>query len=55
VSAAIERGERRVAALLGELERLWVCDAAGLGAVERWFLNLNTPQELAEAEAWVVE
>ena len=55
VSAAIERGERRVAALLGELERLWVCDAAGLGAVERWFLNLNTPQELAEAEVWVVE
>jgi molybdopterin-guanine dinucleotide biosynthesis protein A len=55
VSAAIERGERRMAALLGELKGLWVCDAAEFGAVERWFLNLNTPQELAEAAAWVVE
>lgn len=55
VSAAIDCGERKVAAVLGGLG-LWACDAAGFavaGELEWWFSNVNTPGELAAAEAGV--
>ena len=65
ISAALDRGERRIDALLAAVDAadggwLWVCDAARFApevenlsaAMEFWFSNVNTPQELAEAEAW---
>lgn len=66
VVLAIERGERRLEDILmgvGNVEEvggLWVCDIARFAAksnpansdLEFWFSNVNTPQELAEAEAW---
>jgi molybdenum cofactor guanylyltransferase len=65
VSAALERGERRLDAVLASIDGddkgwLWACDAAGFAAgigatgveMETWFSNVNTPEELAEAEAW---
>jgi molybdopterin-guanine dinucleotide biosynthesis protein A len=62
-SAALDGGERRLGVLLEQASegRRWVCDVgelcAGDGLVvgERWFWNVNTPEELAEAEAWVDE
>jgi molybdenum cofactor guanylyltransferase len=66
VAAALERGERRLADILASLDedgkgRLWACDAESFAPkisptylnMERWFCNVNTPQELLEAEAWV--
>jgi molybdopterin-guanine dinucleotide biosynthesis protein A len=63
VMAAVERGERRLARVLASLDgggcRLLICDAALFAAeildVGRWFVNVNTPEELAEAKAWVRE
>jgi molybdopterin-guanine dinucleotide biosynthesis protein A len=65
VTAALERGERRLDATLGSVDEddrgwLWVCDAAQFAArrfttgleMEYWFWNVNTVQELEEAEAW---
>ncbi len=70
ISAALDRGERRIDGLLAAVDaadrgRLWVCDAARFApkvehrklenqrlAMEFWFRNVNTPQELAEAELW---
>ena len=65
VTAALERGERRLANILmsideeGKAGALWVCDAAAFApagqaakAMEFWFSNVNRPEELVEAEAW---
>jgi molybdopterin-guanine dinucleotide biosynthesis protein A len=61
-SAALEGGERRLGVLLErasegsllvyDLDAVGGKDAAGR---EWWFANVNTPQELAEAEAWARE
>jgi molybdopterin-guanine dinucleotide biosynthesis protein A len=69
LTAAIEGGERRLARIwieIGEnagLGGVRECDAAWFlpehdvtsGVMERCFWNVNTPQELAEAEAWAHE
>jgi molybdenum cofactor guanylyltransferase len=65
VSAALERGERRLDGVLASVDEddkvwLWACDAARFGVgggateveTEYWFSNVNTPEELVEAEAW---
>jgi len=66
VSGALDRGERRLAAILFSIDAvygvgaLWVASAARFVPeelpagvkLEDLFLNVNTPQELAEAEAW---
>lgn len=68
VTRAVERGERRLDDILmiidndEEVGSLWVCDAAKFALksspsyldLEYWFSNVNTPQELVEAEAWAV-
>jgi len=68
VTEALERGERRLTNILvgiGEDKQagwLWACDAASFAAkstptqlqMEFWFSNVNTPQELEEAEAWAL-
>ncbi len=54
-SAAIEAGERRLGVLLEEASeaRLWVHEPeVDGGEGERWFKNVNTPEDLAEAEGW---
>jgi molybdopterin-guanine dinucleotide biosynthesis protein A len=54
-SQAIEGGERRLGVLLDKASegRLWGYDMDGEGEQrERWFTNVNTPGDLAEAEAW---
>jgi molybdopterin-guanine dinucleotide biosynthesis protein A len=64
VRAAIERGVRRVNGLLDCIDNdasagwLWACDVGRFadgadGERAEWFLNVNTPEELAEAEAWL--
>ena len=62
VRAALDRGERRLTNVLkgigeeGEAGWLSVCDAADFAAtptpldMELWFSNVNTPEELVEAE-----
>jgi molybdopterin-guanine dinucleotide biosynthesis protein A len=63
VSSALDQGERRLRSLLHGVDSefgvgsLLVCDAATFapGAVtpadlDRWFSNLNTPEEFADAE-----
>jgi molybdopterin-guanine dinucleotide biosynthesis protein A len=58
VTAGLERGERRLDDVLGSMDGLWVCEAerfAGKASptaaeMELWFMNVNTPEELAEAE-----
>lgn len=69
VSKAIEAGERKLAEIWMNLDDdgrsgwLWACDAARFAAkaaptnleIEYWFSNVNTPEELAEAEAWARE
>jgi molybdenum cofactor guanylyltransferase len=62
---ALEAGERRLGILLdlasgGFLWRYDVDDLYGesgpaLEISERWFKNVNTPEDLAEAEAWARE
>jgi molybdopterin-guanine dinucleotide biosynthesis protein A len=64
VRSAMERGVRRVNGLLDGIDDdatvgwLWACDAARFvgdtteARIGEWFLNVNTPEELAEAEAW---
>jgi molybdopterin-guanine dinucleotide biosynthesis protein A len=66
VTAALEGGERRLANILMNIDAddevgwLWVCDAAIVAPIaaptslemEFWFSNVNTQQELAEAQAW---
>jgi molybdopterin-guanine dinucleotide biosynthesis protein A len=63
VTLGLEQGERRLERLWGGVardEQLWRCDAAQFAPVEnptlmeaaRWFANLNTPEELAKAEAY---
>ena len=66
VTFALERGERRLDDILMSIDKdeevggVWVCDVAKLAyasspaSLDRklWFSNVNTPQELAEAEAW---
>ena len=66
VSQAIEAGERKLAEIWMRLDErggagwLWVCDAERFASMPAptelemgfWFINVNTPQELAEAEAW---
>ena len=61
-----ERGERRLDEILMSLDKdegagwLWSCDASQFALkphpaaldLEFWFSNVNTPQELAEAEIW---
>ena len=57
-SEALDRGERRLGVLLAEAggQRLWVYEVEGeTAAMERWFKNVNTPKDLAEAEAWARE
>jgi molybdenum cofactor guanylyltransferase len=64
-SEALEAGERRLGVLLdlasgGFLWRYDVDDLYGesgpaLEISERWFKNVNTPEDLAEAEAWARE
>ena len=61
-SAALDKGERRLAVLLHEategfhwvhdLDELHGEDYPAIEASRWWFMNVNTPQELAEAEAW---
>lgn len=64
VRAAMERGVRRVNGLLDCIDDdatagwLWACDAARFAKTTEaqmgaWFLNVNAPEDLAEAEAWV--
>jgi molybdopterin-guanine dinucleotide biosynthesis protein A len=65
VRDAVERCVRRVNGLLdgigddATLGPLWVCDAARFSVdgtearMAEWFLNVNTPEDLAEADAWV--
>jgi molybdopterin-guanine dinucleotide biosynthesis protein A len=69
VTTALNRGERRLADILMNIDAgdaagwLWVCDAATFAPIstttklemEFWFSNVNTQQELAEAEAWASE
>jgi molybdopterin-guanine dinucleotide biosynthesis protein A len=64
VAKELDRGERRLRHLLEAIEpefgagSLWVRNAAGHspkpdpapGDLDRWFLNVNTPEELIEAE-----
>jgi molybdenum cofactor guanylyltransferase len=66
VTRAIERGERRLDDILISVDNddeagwLWACDASQWAPKphpshldsEFWFSNVNTPQELAEAELW---
>ena len=68
VTFALERGERRLDDILMSIEKdkdeevggVWICDVAELAYPSNpayldrklWFSNVNTPQELAEAEAW---
>jgi molybdopterin-guanine dinucleotide biosynthesis protein A len=66
VAQAIERGERRLDEILMSIDNdegagwLWPCDASKFALkphpegldLEFWFSNVNTPQELAEAEIW---
>jgi molybdopterin-guanine dinucleotide biosynthesis protein A len=66
VSKAIEAGERKLAEIWKRLDDdagcgwLWACDAAKFAPtlaptkleIEYWFSNVNTPEELAKAEAW---
>jgi molybdopterin-guanine dinucleotide biosynthesis protein A len=68
---ALDGGERQLEILLGLAAAAdgcapWVYDEAELylgagdpipdeGTLERWFMNLNTPEDLAEAEAWARE
>jgi molybdenum cofactor guanylyltransferase len=66
VTFALERGKRRLDDILMSIDKdeevggLWVCDVAELAYTSNpayldrklWFSNVNTPQELAEAEAW---
>jgi molybdopterin-guanine dinucleotide biosynthesis protein A len=61
-SEALEAGERRLGMLLERASEglLWVYDLEGRygkfpEANERWFANVNTPKDLAEAEAWARE
>jgi molybdopterin-guanine dinucleotide biosynthesis protein A len=62
VQAEMAGGERRLARLLMSLDRskenwLWACAAEELmpeSETERWFCNVNTRLEFAEAEAWSV-
>ncbi len=55
-SESIEGGERRLGVLLEKVGEghLWVCELEGKEK-ERWFKNVNTPGDLAEAEAWARE
>ncbi len=69
VSKAIEAGERKLAEIWMGLDDdgrsgwLWACDAARFAPtaeptnleIEYWFSNVNTPEELTEAEAWARE
>jgi len=62
ISRALNRDERRVRKLLTGIDAefgagaLWVCDAAAFAPnaaaedLDRWFSNLNTPEEFARAE-----
>ena len=66
VRLAIERGERRLDDILMSIDSdeeagwLWLCDVAKFALrsnpayqdMEFWFSNVNTPEELVEAEAW---
>jgi molybdopterin-guanine dinucleotide biosynthesis protein A len=65
ITKALERGERRLADILYAIEEadqgwLWAKDATGFVdagggtalQMEYWFYNVNTPQELEEAETW---
>ena len=65
VAQAIECGERRLDEILMSIDNdgaewLWSCDASKFALnphpvapdLEFWFSNVNTPQELAEAEIW---
>ena len=55
-SEAVEGGERRLGVLLEEASegRFWVYEPEVLGEQgELWFKNVNTPEDLLEAEAWV--
>jgi molybdenum cofactor guanylyltransferase len=68
VTLALERGERRLDDILINLDKdkevggVWVCDVTKLAYTPNptywdrkfWFSNVNTPQELVEAEAWAV-
>ncbi len=60
-SEALEGGERRLGELLKRVSdgRLWVyevgglaCDCPGVEEGRRWFWNVNTPEDLLEAEGW---
>ncbi|MDE1161039.1 MAG: molybdenum cofactor guanylyltransferase [Acidobacteriaceae bacterium] len=50
VHASVEAGERRLLRLLSGLEGYWRYDLPSR-EVERWFANVNTPEELIAAEA----
>ncbi len=60
LSAGLDQGLRRLEDLLQIAGggRVWVCDVQELAGetqrkiVSRWFANLNTPEELADAERW---
>jgi len=68
VMLALDRGERRLDDILINLDKdkgvggVWVCDVAKLAYTPNpayldrklWFSNVNTAQELVEAEAWAV-
>jgi molybdopterin-guanine dinucleotide biosynthesis protein A len=64
-SAAIEAGERRLGVLLErasegflwthDLDELYGENDPALEMSARWFKNVNTPEDLAEAEAWARE
>ena len=64
-SGALETGERRLGVLLerasdgfrwtADLEELCGENAPDPAISDRWFSNVNTPEDLAEAEAWARE
>jgi molybdopterin-guanine dinucleotide biosynthesis protein A len=62
-SKALDGGERRLSQLLHRAAEVhWVHDLSGLYAEQeypaeatsdRWFANVNTPEDLAQVEAWL--
>jgi molybdopterin-guanine dinucleotide biosynthesis protein A len=53
VSRSIKAGVRRVGAMLDSLDGLWVADACAFteaSVAQRWFTNVNTPEEHRNAE-----
>ncbi len=67
LQAGLDAGERRLDVLLGNIrlregharylraDAAWHASPADEETLRRWFANVNTSEELAEAEAWAEE